>query len=144
MRAAPPCSNISRCFSALCCWLRFFQPVCLFFLYSPLPQWRSWKMRISLSNSVLLSGLRAAAVVRAGRIAVAKQHFAPWVKDKEHHAWLWGRGSPVPRELWGANLKTINREMSILLIRGLGGWAVLKFSFFSFRSFLIFSNGSMT
>lgn len=25
--------------------------------------------------------------------------FAPCVKDKEHHAWLWGPGSPVPHEL---------------------------------------------
>lgn len=122
--------------------LRFFHPVCLFFLYSPLPQWRSWKMRISLSNSALLSGLQAAAVVRAERIAVAKQHFAPWVKDKEHHAQLWGRGSPVPRELWGADLGTINREMSILLIWGLGRGEFLNFLSFSLDHFSFSPKGA--
>lgn len=27
--------------------------------------------------------------------------FAPWVKDKGHHAWLWGWGCPAPHELGG-------------------------------------------
>lgn len=127
-----------QCFTEPGCWLWFFHPICLFFLYSPSPWWRSWKMRISLSNSALLSVPRLQQSWELEESLLLSNPLAPCVKDKEHHAWRWGWGCPAPRELRGAALGSIHREVSSLWTQGLGR-KVLTFSSFSFRSFLIFS-----
>lgn len=133
-----------RCFSAPGCWLWFFHSVCLFFLYSPYPRWRSWKMRISLSNSALLSVPRLQQSCELGESLLLSNPLAPCVKDKEHHAWRWGWGCPAPHELEGGGaLGTIHREASLLWTQGLGR-KVLKFSSFVLRPFLIFSKRNMT
>lgn len=132
-----PFSSISN---ALLNWAVdwFFHPICLFFLYSPSPWWRSWKMRISLSNSALLSVPRLQQSWEQEESLLLSNPLAPCVKDKEHHAWCWGWGWPAPRELRGAALGSTHREVSSLWTQGLGR-KVLTFSSFSFRSFLIFS-----
>lgn len=107
-------------------------------LYFPSAQRSSGKMRISLSNSPLLSAQRLLQLLRAGRINVAKQPFCTRVKDKEHDAMLGCEDQrPASVDSWGptsvqsySNVDSINT--------GLGEESSYIF-FFSFRVFLIFS-----
>lgn len=137
-------SNISQCFSALGCWLWFFHPICLFFLYSPSPPWRSWKMRISLSNSTLLSVLWLQQLWELEESLLLSNTSAPSAKDKEQHVWLWGWGCPAPCELRGPTSGQSTEKWPFYEHRAWGGkflsFLSLSCDHFSFSPKVIWPN----